>query len=42
MKSVEAAGRGPKPYMPALKAADVKVIHKCTSFSTPEGTKHRL
>ena len=28
---VETAGRNPEPVMPALKAAGVKVIHKCTS-----------
>lgn len=31
IKIVETAGRSPEPYMPALKAADIKVIHKCTS-----------
>src|SRR6186713_1066226 len=31
IKAVETAGRSPKAYMPALKAADIKVIHKCTS-----------
>jgi NAD(P)H-dependent flavin oxidoreductase YrpB (nitropropane dioxygenase family) len=31
VKIVETAGRSPEPYMPALKAADIKVIHKCTS-----------
>jgi nitronate monooxygenase len=28
---VETAGRNPQPYLPALKAAGIKVIHKCTS-----------
>jgi nitronate monooxygenase len=28
---VETAGRNPEPFMPALKAAGVRVIHKCTS-----------
>lgn len=28
---VETAGRSPEAYMPALKRADIKVIHKCTS-----------
>ena len=28
---VETAGRNPETYMPALKAAGIKVIHKCTS-----------
>jgi NADH:quinone reductase (non-electrogenic) len=28
---VETAGRSPEQYMPALKAANIKVIHKCTS-----------
>jgi nitronate monooxygenase len=31
VKAVETAGRSPEQYMPALKAAGVKVIHKCTS-----------
>ena len=31
VKIVETAGRNPQAYMPALKAAGVKVIHKCTS-----------
>ena len=31
IKVVETAGRNPEPYMPALKAAGVKVVHKCTS-----------
>ncbi len=31
VKIVETAGRNPEPYMPALKAAGIKVIHKCTS-----------
>ncbi|MCK1600254.1 nitronate monooxygenase [Bradyrhizobium sp. 166] len=31
VKAVEAAGRSPEAYMPALKAAGIKVIHKCTS-----------
>ena len=31
VKIVETAGRNPEPYMPAFKAAGVKVIHKCTS-----------
>ena len=28
---VETAGRSPEAFMPALKAAGIKVIHKCTS-----------
>jgi NAD(P)H-dependent flavin oxidoreductase YrpB (nitropropane dioxygenase family) len=28
---VETAGRTPKPYLPRLKGAGIKVIHKCTS-----------
>jgi nitronate monooxygenase len=28
---VETAGRNPEQYMPALKGAGIKVIHKCTS-----------
>ena len=31
IKFVETAGRNPEPYLPKLKAAGVKVIHKCTS-----------
>jgi len=31
VKIVETAGRSPEEFMPALKAADIKVIHKCTS-----------
>jgi NADH:quinone reductase (non-electrogenic) len=31
VKVVETAGRSPELYMPALKAAGIKVIHKCTS-----------
>jgi len=31
IKIVETAGRNPQPFMPALKGAGVKVIHKCTS-----------
>src|ERR1700754_2456834 len=31
VKIVETAGRSPEQYMPVLKAADIKVIHKCTS-----------
>ena len=31
VRIVETAGRSPEAYMPALKAAGVKVIHKCTS-----------
>lgn len=31
VKIVETAGRSPEPYLPPLKAAGVKVIHKCTS-----------
>ena len=31
VKIVETAGRNPKNYLPALKKAGVKVIHKCTS-----------
>jgi NAD(P)H-dependent flavin oxidoreductase YrpB (nitropropane dioxygenase family) len=32
VKAVETAGRSPEQYMPALKAAGIKVIHKCTSL----------
>ena len=31
VKAVETAGRSPEKYMPDLKAAGIKVIHKCTS-----------
>ncbi|GAB7541900.1 NAD(P)H-dependent flavin oxidoreductase [Cupriavidus sp. 8B] len=31
VRIVETAGRSPEEYMPAMKAAGVKVIHKCTS-----------
>ncbi len=31
VRIVETAGRSPEPYMPRLKAAGVKVIHKCTA-----------
>jgi nitronate monooxygenase len=31
VKVVETAGRNPEQYMPAMKEAGIKVIHKCTS-----------
>jgi NAD(P)H-dependent flavin oxidoreductase YrpB (nitropropane dioxygenase family) len=31
VKIVETAGNNPAPYLPALKQAGIKVIHKCTS-----------
>ena len=31
VRIVETAGRNPQEHMPALKAAGIKVIHKCTS-----------
>jgi len=31
VKIVETAGRNPEPFLPVLKAAGVRVIHKCTS-----------
>ena len=31
VKIVETAGNNPKPFLPKLKAAGIKVIHKCTS-----------
>lgn len=31
VRIVETAGRNPEAYLPALKAAGIKVIHKCTS-----------
>ena len=30
---VETAGRSPEPFMPALKRAGIRVIHKCTSVA---------
>jgi NAD(P)H-dependent flavin oxidoreductase YrpB (nitropropane dioxygenase family) len=36
IRIVETAGRNPEPYMPALKAAGVKIIHKCTSVRHAE------
>ncbi len=32
VKAVETAGRSPEAWMPMLKDADIKVIHKCTSI----------
>jgi NADH:quinone reductase (non-electrogenic) len=31
VKIVETAGRSPEPYLPPLKKAGIKIIHKCTS-----------
>ena len=31
VKIVETAGNNPKPFLPKLKEAGIKVIHKCTS-----------
>ena len=31
VRVVETAGRNPEPYMQEMKAAGIKVIHKCTS-----------
>ncbi len=31
IRIVETAGRNPEAYIPDMKAADIKVIHKCTS-----------
>jgi NADH:quinone reductase (non-electrogenic) len=31
VKAVETAGRNPEAYLPQMKAAGIKVIHKCTS-----------
>jgi len=31
VKAVETAGNNPQKWLPALKEADIKVIHKCTS-----------
>jgi len=33
VKIVETAGRNPQSYLPALKAAGIKIIHKCTSVT---------
>lgn len=32
IKIVETAGRNPEPFLPAMKAAGIKIIHKCTSL----------
>lgn len=32
VKIVETAGNNPQPYLPAFKAAGIRVIHKCTSI----------
>jgi nitronate monooxygenase len=32
IKIVETAGRNPQPFLPAMKDAGIKVIHKCTSI----------
>lgn len=32
IKIVETAGRNPEPFLPAMKAAGITVIHKCTSI----------
>ncbi|MEZ5490613.1 MAG: nitronate monooxygenase family protein [Gammaproteobacteria bacterium] len=32
VKIVETAGRNPQPFLPAMKAAGITVIHKCTSI----------
>ncbi|MCY4264482.1 MAG: nitronate monooxygenase family protein [Gammaproteobacteria bacterium] len=32
IKIVETAGRNPEPFLPLFKAADITVIHKCTSI----------
>jgi nitronate monooxygenase len=31
IRFIETAGRNPEPYLPQLKSAGIKVIHKCTS-----------
>jgi nitronate monooxygenase len=31
VRFIETAGRNPEPYMPQIKSAGIKVIHKCTS-----------
>lgn len=31
IKFIETAGRNPEPYMEQIKAANIKVVHKCTS-----------
>jgi len=31
VKAIETAGRNPEKYLPQMKAAGIKVIHKCTS-----------
>ena len=32
IKIVETAGRNPEPFLPAMKEAGIRVIHKCTSI----------
>ena len=32
VKIVETAGRNPQPFLPYLKEAGIKVIHKCTHY----------
>lgn len=32
VKIVETAGRNPEPFLPAMKAAGITIIHKCTSI----------
>jgi len=32
IKIVETAGRNPEPFLPAMKAAGITIIHKCTSI----------
>ncbi|MFU8795977.1 MAG: NAD(P)H-dependent flavin oxidoreductase [Dehalococcoidia bacterium] len=41
VRIVETAGRSPEPYMERLKAAGVKVIHKCTAVRFA-GTAQRI
>jgi nitronate monooxygenase len=31
IRFIETAGRNPEPYMPQIKSAGIKVVHKCTS-----------
>jgi NAD(P)H-dependent flavin oxidoreductase YrpB (nitropropane dioxygenase family) len=39
---VETAGRNPEPFMPAFKAAGIKVIHKCTSVRHALNNSERI
>jgi NAD(P)H-dependent flavin oxidoreductase YrpB (nitropropane dioxygenase family) len=40
IKIIETAGRSPEPYMERLKAAEIKVIHKCTAVRFARTAQH--